>query len=162
MNRIGPLAWLFGTVLLSGCQPADTSRPPTVRFGEEACAHCRMIISDERFAAARVAADGGALKFDDFGCLLEQEANDAPPAAAYWVHNFRGHEWLNARDAIFVATPNVVSPMGHGLAAVPTVQEARELAAGPASRMLRFGELRGFLAERTTGAASSKPRPQMP
>jgi copper chaperone NosL len=147
MTRIGPAALLAWTFLLAGCGPTDKNRPPTVRFGAEACAHCRMIISDERFAAARVGLDGEILKFDDFGCLLEREANDVRPAAACWVHNFRGPQWLNARAAIFVAAPNVVSPMGHGLAAVPSVQEARELATDPASRTLRFSELPGFLAE---------------
>jgi copper chaperone NosL len=147
MKRIGAIAWLIGTVVVIGCRPADTSRPPVVRFGAEACAHCRMIISDERFAASRVSAGGEALKFDDIGCLLKHEASDVEPAAAYWVHDFRGPEWLGAREALFVHLPNVASPMGHGLAAVPTAQAAHELATDPASRTLRFGELAGFVAE---------------
>jgi copper chaperone NosL len=147
MKRIIGSAWLLWTALVAGCRPADTSRPPVVRFGEEACAHCRMIISDERFAAARVSADGQALKFDDIGCLLKHEANEVQPAAAYWVHDFRGPEWLTDGGAIFVHSANVASPMGHGLAAVPTAQAARELATDPASRTLRFEELAGFVAE---------------
>jgi copper chaperone NosL len=147
MKRLVGITWVVGTVLAAGCGQADISRPPAIRFGEEACAHCRMIISDERFAAARVDPDGETLKFDDIGCLVEYEADDLPPAAAYWVHDFKGPEWLPARAAIFVHSANVASPMGHGLAAVPTPEAARELAADPASRTLRFDELARFVAQ---------------
>jgi copper chaperone NosL len=151
MKRIGGIriTWLVwaGAGLIAGCGPADTSQPPAVRFGEEACAGCRMIISDERFAAARVDADGETLKFDDFGCLLGHDANEVRPAAVYWVRNVSGKEWLNARQAIFVHSAKVISPMGHGLAAVPTAQSARELAADPDSRTLRFEQLAGFFGE---------------
>jgi nitrous oxide reductase accessory protein NosL len=66
---------------------------------------------------------------------------------AYWVHDFRNPEWLNAREAIFVHSANVASPMGHGLAAVPTAQAARELAVDAASRTLHFEDLAGFVAD---------------
>jgi copper chaperone NosL len=150
MNAKDRIAWLIGTALVVGCRPADAGRPPVVRFGEEACAHCRMIISDERFAASRVSRDGEALKFDDVGCLLKHEAGEIQPAAAYWVHDFRSPEWLNAREAIFVHSANLASPMGHGLAAVATVQAARELATDPSARALRFEEVTRFVAENSS------------
>jgi copper chaperone NosL len=143
MKSIKSTAWLVTAGMLAGCQPVDLSRPPTVRFGEEACASCRMIISDERFAAALVRATGDALKFDDIGCLMQQEAGRASPDVAYWVRNFKGQGWLNAREARFVHAPTLVSPMGYGLAALPVGQSADD----PAGRSLRFPELPGFLAE---------------
>jgi copper chaperone NosL len=143
MRRINATAWLIAAGLLAGCQRIDTG-PPTVRFGEEACAGCRMIISDERFAAAVVTADGDALKFDDIGCLIEHEADQVRPDAAYWVRDSRSREWLDARQAVFVHSPSVASPMGFGLAARPPGPAADE----PAGRTLRFDELPGFLASR--------------
>jgi copper chaperone NosL len=149
MKRVATSVWLLWTALASaaGCGPVDTTRPPAVRFGEEACTFCRMIISDERFAAARVSAEGAVLKFDDLGCLLSQEANETQPAAAYWVHEFRGHDWLDARKALYVPSARVASPMGYGLAAAPTPRAARDLAADPGTRILRFGDLTSFLVE---------------
>ena len=32
-------------VLLAGCQP----EPRAIRYGEDACAHCKMTVSDDRF-----------------------------------------------------------------------------------------------------------------
>jgi copper chaperone NosL len=147
MKPINSLVWLVSAGWLAGCQPVDTSRPPTVRFGEEACASCRMIISDERFAAALVTATGEALKFDDIGCLFHHEAGQARPEVAYWVRNVKGQGWLKARDATFLHSTGIVSPMGFGLAAVPAGEAADELAADPISRSLRFSELPGFLAD---------------
>jgi copper chaperone NosL len=145
MRPINIMAWPIAVGLLVGCQPTGANRPPTVRFGEEACAECRMIISDERFAAAVVTATGEALKFDDIGCLIEHEADQAPPDLAYWVRDFRSREWLNAREATFVHSENITSPMGFGLAALT----AGEVSDAPAGRRLRFHELPGRLADRS-------------
>jgi hypothetical protein len=119
-----------------------------------------MIISDERFAAALVTTTGEALKFDDIGCMIQQDAGHARPDVAYWVRSFQGQGWLNAREATFVHSPAIVSPMGYGLAALPTGPVADELAGGPARRALRFGELTGFLADppRESSSDSSRPR----
>lgn len=140
--------------LPAGCRPVDTGRPPTVRFGEEACASCRMIIGDEHFAAALVNPTGEALKFDDIGCLIESESERIRPDVAYWVRDAGSGEWLDARSATFVHSPGVVSPMGFGLAAHPAGRAASE----PKGRMLRFQELPGYLAERSQEAESDRPK----
>jgi len=147
MRPIHVMAWLLAAGVLAGCQPNGANRPPTVRFGEESCAECRMIISDERFAAALVTATGEALKFDDIGCLIEHETGQAPTDGAYWVRDFRSREWLDAREATFVHSPSVASPMGFGLAALT----AGEVADGPAGTKLSFHQLPGLLADRSRG-----------
>jgi copper chaperone NosL len=153
------MAWLLSAGVLAGCQRVDMSLPPTVRFGEEACASCRMIISDDRFAAALVTESGDALNFDDIGCLIQHEAGDLRPGVAYWVRSFQGSRWLRARDATFIHSASVASPMGHGLAALPTAQAAKELATGPTTRTLQFSELPRLLAGSPREAPSHLPRP---
>ena len=160
MKPIGALAGLIAAGLLAGCRPVDLSRPPAVRFGEEACASCRMIISDERFAAALVTPAGDALKFDDIGCLIQQEAGRARPEVAYWVRGSQGQGWLNAREATFLHAPGVASPMGYGLAAIPAGQPADGPAADPTRRTLRFSELPGFLADPPHDAPSDRSIPR--
>jgi len=141
-------AWLIVLGAFCGCHGVDTSRPPSVRFGEEACASCRMIISDERFAAALVTATGDALKFDDIGCLIQHESNQIRPEIAYWVRDYKGKGWLNAREATFIRSASVLSPMGHGLAALPAGHIAEELVTSPPGRSMRFSELPGFVEDR--------------
>jgi copper chaperone NosL len=154
MRRIDIRVWLVAAGLIAGCRPVDIRRPPTVRFGEEACAWCRMIIGDEHFAAALVAPTGDALKFDDIGCLVEHEAGRLRPEVAYWVRDAGGRGWLDAREARFDHSPSVASPMGFGLAAHPDDRAADESNA----RMLRFHELPGFLADRQREAESDRPK----
>ena len=154
MRRIDIRVWLIAAGLIAGCRPVDVGRPPTVRFGEEACASCRMIIGDEHFAAALVTPAGEALKFDDVGCLIEHEAGRLRPDVAYWVRDAASREWLDAREARFVHSPSVASPMGFGLAAHPADRAAGE----PNARMLRFHELPGFLADRLREAESDRPK----
>jgi copper chaperone NosL len=133
----------FVTVLslTSGGCGADASRPPSIRYGEEACARCRMIISDDRFAAAIVTRAGEVLRFDDVGCLVEHEAarRPSPAAAAYWVCDFTGGGWLDARAATYVRSTQAHSPMAYGLTALPPDSPTT----GP---VLRFGELPAAIA----------------
>jgi copper chaperone NosL len=153
------IALLAASSLLGGCGKADLSRPPSLRFGEEACAFCRMIISDERFAAALTTASGDVLKFDDVGCLIKHEEKRLRPDTFYWVCNFQGKGWLNAQAAIFVHSPSIVSPMNHGLAALPDIPSAAEFTKDPASRKLRFSELPGFVGDPPRATASNRLKP---
>jgi copper chaperone NosL len=158
MKPVTGFAWLVSAGFLAGCWPVDINTPPTVRFGEEACASCRMIISDERFAAALVTAAGDTLKFDDIGCLVKHEAGRVRPNATCWVRSFRGQEWLKAPDATFLRAPGISSPMGYGLAALSDGRTAEELATHRGSRSFRFGELPGFVAELAGETPTELPR----
>jgi copper chaperone NosL len=138
---------LVAACLLAGCGTLDPAQPPIVRFGEEACVHCRMIISDDRFAAAIVERTGDTLKFDDVGCLVEHEAMHLRPDVVYWVRGFDCQTWLLARDAAFVYSTKIVSPMNHGLAAFPDEQAAEKLASDAPRRTLRFGQIPEFASK---------------
>jgi copper chaperone NosL len=145
--------------LLSGCGKPDLSQPPTVRLGEEACAYCRMIISDQRFAAAIVDEDGEAFKFDDIGCLVQYADEHVQPGAVSWVHGFDGQKWVNARGATFVYSSRIVSPMNHGLAAFADARAAAKLATDPGIQILQFTELARFVGQRLRATAFQSPRP---
>ncbi|HEY7428660.1 MAG TPA: nitrous oxide reductase accessory protein NosL [Gemmataceae bacterium] len=142
-------AWLFA--LAAGCSGATEDRPPSLRFGEEACDHCRMLINDDRFAAALVTADGETRKFDEVGCLLEYQAKDPAPARRSWVRCYRSSQWLDAQQAFFVHSPQLHTPMGCGLAALPTFANARELADELHGRIVLFNELPSVRKSQTGG-----------
>jgi hypothetical protein len=114
-----------------------------------------MIVNDDRFAAALVTPGGDALKFDEVGCLVEYLAANPGAAKAEWVRGYQSGEWHDARQAFFVHGPRLHTPMGSGLAAVPTRQTADALAAELGGRVLRYDELPAFLKsqEAVPGAA---------
>jgi copper chaperone NosL len=102
---------------------------PRIRYGAERCARCRMIISDVQFAAAWRGPSGGEQHFDDIGCMVSQ-ARERPPAAdsRYWVHDYESEAWLTARDAFYIVSAKINSPMGYGVAASGTRERAEQIA----------------------------------
>lgn len=124
-----------------GCGGNRGPLPPKIRFGEEACAHCRMIISDERFAAALVTDDGQTVKFDDIGCLLEYREERSPSIQRYWTSNYLSAGWLDAQRAVFVQSDELTTPMATGIVALATNDEARRVAEPLRGKILRFDEL---------------------
>ena len=142
MNRTASLASAVClAAILVGCHGSDRAGPPIVRYGEEACAHCRMIISDERFAAALVSQTGETAKFDDVGCLLDYRAVHTGPVKRSWVADYQSMQWLDAPQAAYVQSTKLPTPMGFGIAALSTSSEASRLAEEFGGTILRFEEL---------------------
>lgn len=135
---------------LAGCQGDDGRHPPTVRFGHEACAHCRMIISDDRYAAACVTESGEARKFDEISCLIAHRDEHPEPVKRCWVRSYRPPGWLDASQASFVHSRKLPTPMGAGIAALATTQDAEELARELEGQVLRFDQLPALLAGEST------------
>ncbi len=127
--RLLVIAVLLG-LFAAACATAEAnSGPPEINFGRDICVQCGMIIDDARFAAAYRLDDGTEKTFDDVGGLILQgrETEELDTASEIWVADFETEEWLDARQAHYVPTLAVASPMGHGL-----------LAFGDAARAARF------------------------
>lgn len=91
---------------------------PSVRWNEHSCAHCGMVISDRRYAAAWIEDDGEQLRFDDVGCMV-MNLREHPPArpARFFVRDFAGEDWLDAAGAVYFKSAALHSPMAYGVAA---------------------------------------------
>lgn len=132
---------------LASCDGGTGIAPPTIRFGRDVCGHCHMIISDDRFAAARVVGeeDGryAAMAFDDVGCLLEYEQGHPDESVVVrYVRDYTARDWLDAGQAFFVHSDSIHSPMASGVAGCRTEQDATDLAERSAGRLMRLDELR--------------------
>lgn len=131
-------------LLLGACQAGPKEdRPPSIRFGHDACDYCRMLISEPRYAASLRMPDGQERRFDDIGCLLHylQEHPEAADARI-WVHDYLQARWLQAAQAFFVRSDQLFTPMGYGLLAVADSQAADSLAHSLGGTRARFEELR--------------------
>ena len=104
-----------------------------------------MAISEKRFAAEFITADGEAVKFDDLGCLLNhrRERPIQYEIAAYFVVDFDSREWVKAEEAHYVRSPQFKTPMGAGIAAFKDRSRAEASAAELKGQLLRFAELTG-------------------
>ena len=120
--------------------------PPSIRLGEDACANCRMIVSDGRFAshARRRAAPDVELVFDDFGCLLAADKTSPFEPQGVFVRRFDGDAWLRGDAAFVVRAKDIASPMGSGCAAFASREAAEKEAARHAGAAV--SELAGLLS----------------
>ncbi|MFQ5350332.1 MAG: nitrous oxide reductase accessory protein NosL [Thermoanaerobaculia bacterium] len=116
-------AWVVTAVLVAGCGGGAAGGPPEILYGQDICDRCRMVISEERHAAA-LRHDGRAYRFDDTGCLrgfLESAPDSAEGAA--WVHD-ESSAWLGVEEAWFVKDPEGRTPMGSGIHAFASAEAA--------------------------------------
>ena len=109
--------FLLAAVLTAGCS-AKADGPPAIQVDRTACAHCTMLVSDERFAAAYERPSGEARVFDDIGCMQEaMKAETAPASLRVWYHDVETGEWIRGEEAELVKTDRFKTPMGGGIVA---------------------------------------------
>ncbi len=92
-------------VVLVGCD----SGPRDVQFGLDRCAHCMMIIDDDRFAAQLVTSRGKTVVFDSIECMA---LHDHESEGAAWVWSKKSESWIDAAKATFYKDESIRSPMG--------------------------------------------------
>ena len=114
------LKWIILALvcILAGCSHA----PEPILYGKDACAHCKMTIMDNRFAAELITAKGKLFKFDASECMAaflkenQEVASDAK--SVFLVCDFtRPGEFADARKSFFLRDSSLSSPMGGNLAA---------------------------------------------
>jgi copper chaperone NosL len=110
-------AGLLSLVALAGCA-GGPPEPAPLDTRNEACAACRMPVSEARFAAQVVAPGELSRFFDDLGCLAGfLKGRRAPAGAAVFVADHRTRAWIRAGDAVFTRVPRIATPMGSHLVA---------------------------------------------
>jgi copper chaperone NosL len=98
-----------------------TAQPEAIVFGKDNCHFCKMTIVDQKFGAELVTTKGKVYKFDDVKCLLaydqkEQEAEDTYKYKL--VVDFQGQgNLIEVKDALFLTSPEIRSPMNGQVAA---------------------------------------------
>lgn len=132
-----PLLFVF----IVACQGADLK--PVNIMTEDMCAFCKMAISETRYAAEFIDADGMPFKFDDLGCLRHylQARQKQQDIAAYFAVNVETHEWMPAEQAYYVRSSAFKTPMAGGIAAFKDRSKAEAAVAKNQGDLLRFADL---------------------
>jgi copper chaperone NosL len=132
---------LCAAVLLAAC--ARLSIQALEIEPDDMCHHCKMAISERRFAAQLLSRDGEVSKFDDIGCMIQylEGRKDKDGIAACFVVDFHSREWIDAQQAYFVRSSALKTPMSGNFAAFKFMSGAEEAAAAYGGKLLRFAGL---------------------
>jgi copper chaperone NosL len=136
------LVWVAALSLALPACRAAVAEPAAVDTRHDACAHCRMAVSDARFAAQLAAPGEEPRFFDDVGCLAAYlaERHDLPEGAVAFVADHRTRAWVRAAHAIFTRRESLETPMGsHVIAHADAASRDADPAAAGGTPALPFG-----------------------
>ena len=129
-------------LLLAACE--SRSRGPVPLERDDACASCRMLISERRYAAELIDRTGEIYKFDDIACMLRfAHAHGVQQSGAkFYVTDYAsGNNWIDASQGHFVSLKSSVSsPMASGIVAFEDPSSAAS-ASGQKEGPITFNEL---------------------
>ena len=132
---------LLGLITACNSNVAAELSPPTIHYGEDICDFCGMIISEERYAAGYLSRDGGERIFDDIGGMAISHLQNQEDVTAFFVHDYNEGRWIRAETAHYVLSPDLVTPMLHGVAACATAEKATRLAGQVNGKVVSFEQL---------------------
>lgn len=99
ISRRSALALLAAALAIVACKQSDVATEPV--WGKEPCAHCKMLVSDKRYAAQLVDDAGEHRFFDDVGCMVLFMEGKKPPERA-WARESTVGTWIDARTAKYM------------------------------------------------------------
>lgn len=119
---------LIAFLLLTGGLASGQQSPPPAEtdFKSDHCAECKMVVTSKSYAA-QIVGVGGPLFFDDIGCLVQYERQGKigiDDVQGRFVRSVAGDAWLPVKDAFWVLTRDVRTPMGYGLHAFANLKAA--------------------------------------
>lgn len=113
-------------LLLMTFSACISQEPSEIALHAEECTHCKMIISDNRFAAQFVSEKGKTYAFDSIECMAaySYQHSDETQNAKLYVSDFtQPGLWIPVDEAAIYLSDDVKSPMGLSLLAIPSDSE---------------------------------------
>lgn len=120
-------AALFSLIIM-GCS-AESEK---IVYGKDACSECKMTIMDPKFGGEIVTRKGRVYKFDDAHCMaafLERRGVELSNISQTLFVNYEGgNAFIKVKDAVFVLSSRLKSPMGSNAAAFASKEAAEKQA----------------------------------
>jgi copper chaperone NosL len=119
--------------------------PEPLHFGKDGCHACKMTLMDNKFGAEIVTKKGKIYKFDDVNCLLNffnsgEVATDEMKELLI-VDFSKPEKLIDARNALYIKSPVIKSPMASNIAAFESNDDATKMNKEWKGILLSWGEL---------------------
>lgn len=120
---------IITALFMIGCN----HKPEKIASGKDNCAECKMTIMDPRFAAEIVTKKGKIYKFDDVHCIAafmkRRGVEMSDIHQTLFINYNNSTEFIKVRNAEFVVSSQLKSPMGGNAVAFENHAEAEKKAA---------------------------------
>lgn len=124
---------------------ACTVEPEPLQFGKDGCHTCKMTLMDSKFGAEIVTSKGKIYKFDDVNCLLTfyngGQVSTEEMKEILIVDFSKPEKLIDARNALYVKSESIKSPMAGNVAAFESNDDLEKLNADWKGILLTWGEL---------------------
>ncbi|NOX17400.1 MAG: hypothetical protein GXO87_03850 [Chlorobi bacterium] len=99
-----------------------------INYGKDACHFCKMTIVDRQHAAEVVTDKGKAYKYDAIECMLNDlQGNKERKIALFLIDDYSSPgELIDAKEATYLISENLPSPMGANLTGFGSKEKAME------------------------------------
>ncbi len=142
---------LWGAMMLLLSIIACSPEPQPVNYGKDLCHFCKMTIVDKAFSAEIVTKKGRVYKFDAIECevnyLLKNNIDENSLAYILVADYSNPGNFIDAKNAYFIISPQIQSPMGANLAAVSDAQTAQNIVKEKFGTIYRWNELKDYFAK---------------
>lgn len=112
-------------LFLVGCKP----KPEKINVGKDNCAECKMTIMDTKFGAEIVTKKGKVYKFDDSHCVaafFNRRGVELSSISKTLFVDYNSGDFIEVKDAEFVVSSQLKSPMGGNAAAFKNKTAAQQ------------------------------------
>lgn len=133
------------TGMLLSCLTACTEqvKPVAIKLNKDECAHCKMTLTDARFAVELITPKNRIYTFDDIACLKRYlKENTRDEKTTIWISDYQNQgQFVKIEEAFFVQSNEIHSPMGGHTIAFAGTEIANEFALKYATKVNTWNQL---------------------
>ena len=106
------------------------SGPKEINVGKDQCDHCKMTITEQKYATQLVTDKGRVYKFDDIICMenFSNSNTDKSKGAKKYVVDFPSGKFIDASKATYITGGTIKSPMNGNIQAYKDKAAAQKAA----------------------------------
>lgn len=127
-----------------------SSGPDPLKFGIDGCDYCKMIIMNDRYGAEAITKKGKVYKFDSIECManyIKEHPGENNYANLLTLDYMQPGKFIDAKNAVFVLSEDLPSPMGLNLTSFQTEDAVNTLRNKVDGKMLKWEEVTQLVAE---------------
>lgn len=125
--------------------------PKKINYGKDHCTFCEMIVIDKTHACQYVTKKGKSFIFDSIECMVQKiDQNNLEQSLQFiLVTNYLiPEQFINAKEATYLISKEIKSPMGANLSAFSSTEKALEIQQKSGGELFTWVQLKNKFKKR--------------